>query len=228
MRKPRTPSPSNKLTDRANEQVHAEAAVERPQDAKPSASQRHENSDRPADELVASSAGGKDGNGSQTILPFQNFGWQLGQAGRSLAISASAVIAIMFADLLDPGHMTPWIVYGSVGLYIAGTLAFFYLERSEHRKRRTVLPLDLSGGARSALILAAILFCTSSRPATDGLAGSLALAAIILGSASDGAWIALVAEHRRMGFWRASLEILNKHREAEKRLWSALTGRDEA
>ena len=114
-------------------------------------------------------------------------------------------------------------VYGSVGLYIVGTLAFFYLERSEHRKRRTVLPLDLSGGARSALILAAILFCTSSRPATDGLAGSLALAAIILGSASDGAWIALVAEHRRMGFWRASLEILNKHREAEKHLWSVLT-----
>ena len=217
---------SKKLSESIDEQERADETVDPPRDLEPFVSPRNEEPEQGTDGLVADTPSSDPPNGRETVLPFQNFGWQIGQAGRSLSISGLAAIILIAADLLDPGHTKPWHVYACVALYIAGTRMFFHLERRDHRKRRAVLPLDLSGGGRFALIFAALLFCTSAQPATDGFAGLFALAALLLGSMSDGAWIALVAEREGTGFWRAWFHILRKYRDAQKHLWTALTGRD--
>ena len=123
--------------------------------------------------------------------------------------------------------MKSWQVLGSVPLYFTGLLVFFSLERRDHRKRRASLPVDISAGGRLALICAALGFSTAASPTTSGLSGWLAYAAVIVGSASDGAWIALVAAQRRLGFWRALLELTRRDRQAQRRLWTALIGKDE-
>ena len=130
------------------------------------------------------------------------------------------------SDFVEPGHMASWLVFGSIGLYFAGVVISFQVQRHHHRKRMAQLPLDISAGGRFALITAAILLWPAADPATDGLAGRLAFAALILGSASDGAWIALVATRQRICFWRALRQLVVKEREAQSRLWTILIGRD--
>ena len=173
------------------------------------------------------SADGKLPDDSEPRQVIDTLWWQIGQGAESLKISALAVIALVAVDLIQPGHMKPWQVFGSVPLYVAGVVIFFRIERGGHRKRRARLPVDVSGGGRFALIMAALALCTAAGPHTDGHAGWLAFAAVVLGSMSDGAWIALVASRQRIGFWRAWYELGRKQREAQRRWWTALIGRHE-
>ncbi|MDE0175405.1 MAG: hypothetical protein OYH76_01210 [Defluviicoccus sp.] len=156
-----------------------------------------------------------------------SFWWQLGQGSRSLGISGLALGVVLAADLIHPGHMKPWQVSGSLRMYCAGVLCFFRIERQNHRKGRASLPLDVSGGGRFTLVTAALVFCFSADPAAEGFAGWLAFAALLVGGASDGAWIALVATRRGVGFWRAWYQLCRREREAGKHCWAALFGKGE-
>lgn len=169
---------------------------------------------------------GPDPDGKDTRPALENFGWQIGQAGQSLTTSALAAGVVLVADLVHPGHMKQWHVFGSVGLYIATVAVFFRIERRQHRKRRALLPPDPFGSGRKALLVTAIVFCSPDASAGHALAGWLALAALVLGSTADGAWIAIVASRQRIGFWRALRQLVVKEREAQSRLWAVLIGRD--
>lgn len=153
--------------------------------------------------------------------------WQFGQSPESLAISAIAFSVLVAVDLIQPGHMELWQILGGIPLYMAGVLICFRIERWGHRRRRARLPVDMSGGGRFALLLAALALCYVGDVDTHGHAGWLAYAAIVLGSMSDGAWTALVATRQRTGFWRAFHELARNGRDAQRRSWDALVGQEE-
>ena len=210
-----------------DEKESAQGAPESPRPPDPLPSGKDEERHQVPDQLITRSTGRQLRDDSDPVQTPDNLWWQIGQGARSLKISALAAIVLLAVDLFQPGYMKSWQVLGSVPLYFTGLLYFFWLERRDHRKRRANLPLDISSGGRVALIIAALTFSTAAGPTTVGLAGWLAFAALILGSASDGAWIALVAAQRRRGFWRALLELTRKDRQAQRRLWTALIGKDD-
>ena len=226
MRKPWVRKRSDKTAQDQNEKERAHGGIQSPEDSDLSASGRDRNSDQAADRSVTGSLHSKPGHGGQTDLIFQKLWWHFGQGADSLKVSALAAIVVLATDLVEPGHMAPLLLFGSIPLYFAGVVISFQVQRREHRKRVAHVPLDVSGGGRFALIGAAIILCSAAEPATDGLAGRLAMAALLLGSASDGAWIALVAAQQRLGFWRAWLQLIRKDREAHSRLWTILIGKD--
>ncbi len=226
MRKPWIRGRSDKSSKIGNQEDHADDSNDPPENPEPLPSHDNETRDKKADGLRPHQVGSNLANGGQPDEVLNNLWWQIGQAGRSLGISALAAGIVVLANWLDPGHMKQWHVFSSVGLYIAGVWMFFRIEQREHRKCRAMPPVDPFGGARFALIFVALLFCTSPRPATDGLADLFALAALLLGSLSDGTWIAIVATRQRIGFWRAWYHIAVKEREAQRRLWAVLIGRD--
>lgn len=227
MTKPSPSGSSDKTPHGLDEKERAHGAPESPRPPDPSPSGKDEERHQVPDRLVTGSAGHQLGNNSEPVQIPDNLWWQFGQGARSLKMSALAAIVLLAGDLFQPGYMKSWQVLSSVPLYFTGLLYFFWLERRDHRKRRASLPLDISSGGRVALIMAATVFFTAAGPATLGLAGWLAFAALILGSAADGAWIALVAAQQRIGFWRALRELTRRDREAQKHLWTALIGRNE-
>ncbi len=218
---------SDKTAQGLDEKERAHSAPHSPRPPDPSSSGKDDERHQTPDPLVTGRGRREIGDSREPLQIPDNLWWQLGQGARSLKMSALAAIVVLAVDLFQPGHMKSWQVLGSVPLYFAGLLIFFSLERRDHRKQRASLPLDISSGGRVALILSALGFSTAADPTTAGLAGSLAFSALILGSASDGAWIALVAAQRRIGFWRALRELARKDREAQKHLWTALIGRSE-
>ena len=144
-------------------------------------------------------------------------------------MSAFAAIVLLVADLVEPGHVQPWQVLGGLGGYVAGVPLFFALERRIHRKRRAMPVPDRTGGGRFALAVMAAFFCLAGGEATDGLAGWIALSALVLGSMADGGWLALVASRRGVGLWGAmqALQGSRPGRRAEQeRYWAALFGKD--
>ena len=225
MTEPAAGSKSGKASDRLNEEERAHHPVDGPGFPAPRVSGQDEERHQAPDPRVADSAGGCLPDDSEPRQVLEGLWSQFGQGAESLGISALAVIVLVAVDLIQPGHMKPWQVFGSVPLYVAGVIIFFRIERRGHRKRRARLPLDVSGGGRFALIMAALALSTAGGPDTDGHAGWLAFAAVVLGSAADGAWIAIVATRQRIGFWRAWYELGRRQREAQKRCWTALIGR---
>lgn len=89
-----------------------------------------------------------------------------------------------------------------------------------------MLPPDRFGSARLALISAAIVLGTVGREDGGNLAGWLAFSAFALGGWSDGAWLAIAAERRGTGLWRAWRETAAGERDARRQCWIALFGRD--
>ena len=152
--------------------------------------------------------------------------WEVLHGSGSLKVSAFAGIILLGAGLFEPGAMRPWQVIGILGAYVAGLWLFFAMERRDYRKRKAVLSPDRFGGGRMSLCLMAIVFCTAGGEETAGLAGWIAFAALVLGSMSDGAWIALAAERRGLGFWRAWRELITGERAARRECWTALFGED--
>ena len=226
MKKPWARGHSVKPGESENQKDGAHQSIDRPENPDPLPPGRREKSDRANDELVPDSADGKLPDDSEPRQIIDSLWWQLGQGARSLAISALAAIVLIAANLVEPGHMKTWLVFASIPLYFTGVVLSFRIERTEHRKRRAYVPLDVSGGGRFALITAAIILCSADGPATDGLSARLAMAALLLGSAADGTWIAIVATRQRIGFWRAWYELGRRQREARRRCWTALIGRD--
>ena len=122
--------------------------------------------------------------------------------------------------------MRTWEVLGGFGVYFAGVWLFSSLERRDYRKQRAELPWDRTGGGRLGLVFLAVVLCTAGGDGTSGLAGWTAFAALVLGSASDGAWIALVAERRGLGPFGAWKEIASGERAARRQCWVSLFGED--
>ena len=152
--------------------------------------------------------------------------WAVLHGGASLKVSAFAGIVLLGADLVEPQVMETWQVIGAFGMYVAGVLLFFALERGDYRKQRAELPWDRTGGGRLGLVVLAVVFCTAGGDGTAGLAGWIAFAALALGGASDGAWIALVAARRGLGPFRACKAIASGERAARRQCWIALFGED--
>lgn len=225
----RTPASRNSdnISQDLNQQEHAHRTVEGPTPPDPRPAEQNKERHQVPDRRNASSTDNKlpeDGEPAQIL---DTLWWQFGQGAQSLKISALAAIVLLAVDLFQPGHMTSWQVLSSVPLYIAGVLLSFSAHRREHRKGRAHLPVDISAGGRLALIAVALGLSTPAGPPHEGLAGWIALSALALGSASDGAWIALVATRRRTGFWRAWLQLLRRDRDAQRRYRAALIGSDE-
>lgn len=226
MTEPTATTKSGKATHHLNEEERAHRPVESPSLPDPRVSGQDEERHQAPDPRIADSGRSNLPDDSEPRQVLESLWWQFGQAAQSLKISALAAIVVLAVDLFQPGHMTSWHVLGSVPLYIAGVLLSFSVHRREHRKGRAHLPVDISAGGRLALIAAALTLSTAAGSPNEGLAGWIALSALVLGSASDGAWIALVAARRRTGFLRAWLELLRRDREAQTRRCAALIGRD--
>ena len=79
-----------------------------------------------------------------------------------------------------------------------------------------------SGDARLALVFVVIVLCCFGVDGAPELAGLIAAAALLLGSWSDGAWIALVAERHGLGFWRALRELVERAKQAQGWCWASL------
>lgn len=180
---------------------------------------------RPGD-FIAEEAEEEVGGGSGKLPVPQHAWWNFVHGGRSLAVSAFAGAVLLGAVLVEPGAMRPWQAIGSFGVYAVGLLLFFALERRDYRKRRAVPSPDRFGGGRLSLCFMAIVFCAAGGEETAGLSGWIAFAALVLGSMSDGAWIALVAERRGVGFRRAWQALLTGERAAQRQYWTALFGED--
>lgn len=153
-----------------------------------------------------------------------DFEWDVLHGGFSLRVSALAGIVLLGANLVEPEAMQAWKVLGGFGVYAAGVLLFFSLERRDYRKQRVELPWDRACGGRLGLVFLALVFCTAGGEETAGLAGWIAFSALVLGGASDGAWIALAGERRGFGFWRAWRELVMRERSAQGQCWIALFG----
>lgn len=170
---------------------------------------------------------GKNEDGALAAHVFEEFGRESLHCSHSLFVSASAAIMLLIAGLVEPGHMRSWQVLGGLGCHAAGVLLFFVLERRAHRKRRAMPIPDRTGGGRFALVFMAAAFCLGGSEATTGLAGWIAMAALALGCAADGAWLALVAGRRGVGLFAALREVSFGERAAQQRYWAALFGRGE-
>lgn len=155
-----------------------------------------------------------------------DFRWDVLHGGVSLRVSAFAGIVLLGANLVEPGVMQTWQVLGGFGVYVGGVLLFFALECRDYRNQRAELPWDRTGGGRLGLVFLAIVFCAAGGERTAGLAGWTAFAALVLGSASDGAWVALVAGRRGLGPFGAWKEIASAEKAARRQCWTALFGED--
>ncbi|MCY4318483.1 MAG: hypothetical protein OXE76_04680 [Alphaproteobacteria bacterium] len=184
--------------------------------------ERAEESDKRHDDLD------KDENENDALRghEFEEFGWEPLHCSHSLFVSACAAIMLLIADLAEPEHMRPWQVLGGLGCYIAGVVLFFALERRIHRRKRAHPVPDRTGGGRYALVFMAAAFCFNSGGATEGLAGWIAMSALALGCAADGAWLALVAGRRGVGFFVAFRDVSCGERAEQERYWTARFGRD--
>ena len=209
------------------EEGRAHDPIDSPEHPGPPAPVRRSNTGQANDDLVTDSTGRELPHGSQPRQVLDSLWWQIGQGAESLTISGLAAIVAMLAQLVEPGHMKTWHVFAIVPAYFIGVVLSFRAQRSEHRKRRARVPLDVSGGARFVMIVAAIVLCSSDDPATDGLGARLAFAAVLLGSVADGSWIPIVSARRRIGFWRAWYELVRRQREAQRHCWSTMIGRDD-
>ncbi len=157
---------------------------------------------------------------------FDGFGRETLHCSHSLLASAFAAIVLSGACLVDPGQVRPWQVAGGLVCYAAGVPLFFALERRVHRNGRAMPILDRTGGGRFALAVMALVFCLAGEAATAGLAGWVALSALALGCAADGAWVALVAGRRGIGLWTVLRELASGERAAQQRYRLFLFGRD--
>ena len=214
------PSESDEEEGRAHE------PIEPPGNPEPYTSRSTGKRDKHADDAVPNGPGRDVAERGEPRQVLDSLWWQFGQGAYSLGISAFVVLVILAVDLIQPGDMKPWHVFGSVPFYVAAVAMFYRIERQGHRKRRARLPVDVSGGGRFALILAALALCTADDPDTAENARWIAYAALALGSMSDGAWIAIVASRQRIGFWRAWYELVRRHRAAQGHCWAALIRKD--
>lgn len=86
------------------------------------------------------------------------------------------------------------------------------------------MPLDPLAGGRLGLLFVAVLFVCSGPAGTEGLAGWIALSALLLGGCSDGSWIALAAGRRRIGLRRAWRLLATGEIDARREFGATLLG----
>lgn len=155
--------------------------------------------------------------------------WHTALTAQSIRTSALALAVFAAADFLDLGHLKTWHVYTILPLYFVGLVMAYRIHRRQHRKQRALLPLDPSGNARYALVLAAfpLSWASANDPATDGIGPRLAIGALILGAVTDGAWLAILAIPRRQGIWRTCRELARREHEARQHCWDVLIGTDD-
>ena len=157
------------------------------------------------------------------------YGLETLHGGYSLFLSAVAAMVLVGVNLVEPGHMEPEHTFGGLVGYFVGVLMCFALARREHRRRRAARVPDPFGTGRQALTIMAAVFCVLGSGEIAGLAGWIALSALVLGSMADGGWLALVAGRRGVGLWGAmqALQGSRPSRRAEQeRYWAALFGKD--
>ena len=215
---------SGEAGDGEDQKDSADDAVEGPEMPQQRQSGGNEERDEVADGFVEGSRLHDFEKSASVGFDLDDVRWEVLHGSVSLKVSAFAGIILLGAGLVEPDAMRPWQVIGSFGVYVAGLQLFFAMERRDYRKRSVQLPPDRFGGGRMGLCLMAVVFCSAGGEETAGLAGWIAFAALVLGSMSDGAWIALAAERRGLGFWRAWRELLDGEKEARRQYWTALFG----
>ncbi len=169
----------------------------------------------------------RPGTRPDEVPAVRDCGWDFVHGARSLAMSAMAGALFVVLEFFDPAGSRPERVAVVFGGYFCGVLVFAGLHRWEHARHRASLPVDRMGGSRMGLIVLAIVFATAGGDGTAGLAVWVAFSALVLGCIADGAWIALVAERRGIGLWRAWWELIRGEREARRQCWEALFGEPE-
>ena len=218
---------SGRLDESPDEEGGAESGACKPKRPHEAGAGPDSDSCEDAEDFVAKNARGEIVIGMGGGVRLEGVAWDVLHGSRSLTVSALAGIVMLAADLVDAGHMSWWQLLGILPVYPAALALFFFLERRDHRRGTASLPPDAFGGGRHALVFVAIVFFCVGDSGMSGLAGWIAYAALLLGSWSDGAWIALVAGRRRVGFWRAVYMLAAGEKEARRECWAALFGKPE-
>ena len=220
----RRPARSEELDNPVEEQDHAEEAPNVFHSAYPGQTGGGSESSDNREDFVAHAIHGQVAGKMMGGDVVEGVRWEVFHGARSLVVSALAGIVLVGADLVDPDGSNPGRVFGGVGAYLAMVLLIFILERRNHRRRQALLPADRFGGGRFALILAAIVLASVGGADGGNLGGWLAFSAVTLGGWSDGGWIAIAAERRGVGLWRAWRDLMAGEREARRQCWVALFG----
>ena len=84
---------------------------------------------------------------------------------------------------------------------------------------------DVLADVRIGLLTVALAFLWSGDPATVGLGGWIAAAALAIGGLADGGWIAVISLRREVPPWRAVGVVFRESRDAWRAQWAALYGR---
>ncbi len=183
---------------------------------------RGDEPDEAANEAEKGPGQGDAEKGTEHAGVFEDFGFETMHGGYSLVLSAIAAMVLAVVNLVEPGHMQLEHVFGGLLGYFIGVLACFALDRRLHRRKRAIPALDPFGTGRQALIVVAIVFCVLGGEA--GLAGWIALSALVLGSMADGAWLSLVAVRHGVGLWGALRALQASAPTSQERHWAALFG----
>ena len=135
---------------------------------------------------------------------------------QSLTVSTIAGSCLVGTGFLYPEHIGPVRVFGGIGGWVALAGFSYVLERRGYGKGVALLPPDRFGDTRIGLVFIAVVLCCFGVEGAEEIAGSIVFAALLLGGWSDGAWAALVAERRGLGFFGALRQQCTRSKEAQK------------
>ena len=144
--------------------------------------------------------------------------------GCSLFLSCVALVGLAVSGLVYREHTSLGQVYGGMGVYLGLAALGYAFAQWDFRKGRALLPVDGFGGGRVALLSVVLVLCCFRIEGMEALAGLVALAALMVGGLSDGAWVALVAARRGLGFFAALRQVFVRSEDAQKWFWRALFG----
>ena len=177
-----------------------------------------------ADDLASEETRGDFPGGVMKNQVLAGGGWELVHGGRSLTVSVTAGILLVVLDISEPSSPGAAWVLAAFGGYFCALLGMATAERRLFREKQAEPPADGRAGGRMALLMAGLVFWVSGEEAGARLAPWLAMAALLLGGVSDGAWVALVSARRGAGLWRVWRALLGQGREARRLCWSLLFG----
>lgn len=179
---------------------------------------------READGFVAGGAPGGIEDAEHVALKVDESLWDLVHGSRSLTVSTIAGSCLVGTGFLYPEHIGAGRVLGGIGGWLALAGFSYCLERRGYGKGVALLPPDRFGDARVGLVFTAVVLCCFAVEGVEEIAWSMAFAALLLGGWSDGAWAALVAERRGLGFFGALRQQSARSKEAQKWLFRSLFG----
>lgn len=144
----------------------------------------------------------------------------------SLVGSAGALMGLSLSTMAFPEHTGPAEIMAGLGAWLVLAVFAYAMERRGYRKGVAELSPDRFGSGRMALVFVVFGLCVFRIEGLEPLAGVVAVSAMALGGVADGAWIALMAERRGVGFFGALREWWVRSKDTRKWRFRSLLGED--